>query len=69
MFQGDRPLHFYRAARNQQYSVPTFAASSELSSLAWVALFVLQRCTILLKALKHATATSKFVEAYYCCCF
>jgi hypothetical protein len=44
-FKATVGLHPYSAALSQQYSVASF---SELSSLVWAPLFVLQRCTILL---------------------
>jgi hypothetical protein len=52
MFQGHRrtPSPYpYRAAQSQRYSVASFSTlRSELSSLTWTPLFVLQRSTILL---------------------
>jgi hypothetical protein len=43
----ERPPLPYYAALSHQYSFASFVASSELSSLPWAPLFVLQRCMIL----------------------
>lgn len=48
---------------SQQYSVASFGACSELSSLTWTQLFMLQRCTILLWPL-----SIQICDGYYNIC-
>jgi hypothetical protein len=56
--EGLHPPH--RAASSQKYGVFSFATlSSEMSSLAWALLFVLQRCTIFLCNLVTATTVTQ----------